>query len=149
MNQQVIKDLLELIKNTDIEEFKYKNISGEYIYLHTKKLTNNLRYSTDIKYAEDKGNTKTKNKENDNNNMKTIVAIKSTMVGTFSNFQLDGIPLLIKPGDNIEIGQKVGQIEAMKLIKDVCSKIKGKVTKVLIENGQTVEYGQELFLLEC
>ncbi len=48
----------------------------------------------------------------------------------------------------MEIGQKVGAIEAMKIIKDVMSTTKGKVVKISVTNGQSVEYGQELFLVD-
>jgi acetyl-CoA carboxylase biotin carboxyl carrier protein len=42
----------------------------------------------------------------------------------------------------------VGIIEAMKIMKDVVSNLKGKITKIVVENGQSVEYGQELFTVE-
>ena len=45
-------------------------------------------------------------------------------------------------------GQKVGIIEAMKIMKEMDSNIKGRIVKVLVENGQPVEYGQELFLVD-
>jgi acetyl-CoA carboxylase biotin carboxyl carrier protein len=144
MSQENIKDLLELISKTDIEELKYKNNKGDFLYLHIKRLSSvkPQQYEECLTKTE---NEKKINKENS----KKIISIKSTVVGIFSNIQVNGIPLLIKEGDNIEVGQKVGQVEAMKLIKDVCSTATGKVLKVLISNGQTVEYGQELFILEC
>ena len=70
------------------------------------------------------------------------------MVGTFASSQSNDKPPYVKEGDIIAKGQKVGQIEAMKIIKDVLSSLEGKVIKVLISNGQSVEYGQPLFLLE-
>ena len=51
-------------------------------------------------------------------------------------------------GNHIEVGQKIGAIEAMKIIKDVMSTAKGKVIKTCVVNGQSVEYGQELFLVD-
>ena len=57
-------------------------------------------------------------------------------------------PPYISEGSHVEIGQKVGAIEAMKIIKDVMSTTKGKVVKISVSNGQSVEYGQELFLVD-
>ncbi|MCA6085830.1 acetyl-CoA carboxylase biotin carboxyl carrier protein subunit, partial [Candidatus Endomicrobiellum agilis] len=77
-----------------------------------------------------------------------IVPIKSTMVGTFASAPGADKPFFVKEGDNIIVDQKIGQIEAMKIIKDIKTKIKGKIVKVLVSNGQAVEYGQELFLVD-
>ncbi|MDR0915321.1 MAG: hypothetical protein LBM22_01310 [Endomicrobium sp.] len=145
MNKNDIKELLELINRTDIEELKYKNDNGDFLYLHMKKM-HSIK-STEFKDELNVNNTS--HQPRNNKNINKVIPIKSTVVGIFSNIQINGTPLLIKEGDNIEIGQKVGQVEAMKLIKDICSNVKGKVLKVLIENGQIVEYGQELFVLEC
>ena len=51
-------------------------------------------------------------------------------------------------GDNIEVGQVVCIIEAMKLMNEIKSEVKGKVVSVLIENADPVEFGQTLFLVE-
>ena len=71
------------------------------------------------------------------------------------NFNIDEISLkilgLLQENARMsytEIGQKIGAIEAMKIIKDVVAVIKGKVVKVCVKNGQSVEYGQELFLVD-
>ena len=70
------------------------------------------------------------------------------MVGTFYNAPAHDKPPYIVEGSHIEIGQKIGAIEAMKIIKDVMSTAKGKVIKICVSNGQSVEYGQELFLVD-
>ena len=75
-------------------------------------------------------------------------SIKSKMVGTFYNAPAHDKPPYIVEGSHIEIGQKIGAIEAMKIIKDVMSTAKGKVIKICVSNGQSVEYGQELFLVD-
>ncbi|MCA6071388.1 MAG: hypothetical protein LE168_03245 [Endomicrobium sp.] len=136
MNSQEIKDFLKSIRDTDIEEMKYKS-DGNSLYF--KKADAEPAISV-VKEVVAK-----KSKETENS---TLIAIKSSMVGTFSGNQNSDQFLLIKEGDSVVEGQKVGQIEAMKIIKDVHSKIKGKVIKVLISNGQSVEYGQELFLVD-
>ncbi|MDR2191498.1 MAG: hypothetical protein LBO62_01260 [Endomicrobium sp.] len=138
MNPQEIKDFLKSIKETDIEEIQYQN--GEDSFYFKKNEVAVL--PTEVKSAPVR---QEKPKEE---NKPIFTAIKSTMVGTFANAQSNDKPPLIREGSEVEPGQKVGQIEAMKIIKDVTSKIKGKVIKVCVSNGESVEYGQELFLVE-
>ena len=138
MNPQEIEDFLKSIKNTDIEEMKYQNGDNS---LYFKKI--------DIEPLAIKDTTVIKNVLQKIEEVKPVlIAIKSTMVGTFASSQGNDKPPYVKEGDIITKGQKVGQIEAMKIIKDVLSSVEGKVIKILVSNGQSVEYGQQLFLLE-
>jgi acetyl-CoA carboxylase biotin carboxyl carrier protein len=136
MNSQEIKDFLKSIRDTDIEEMKYQS-DGNSLYF--KKADAEPVISV-VKEVVAKKSEKTEKS--------TLIVIKSSMVGTFSDNQNSDQSPLIKEGDSVVEGQKVGQIEAMKIIKDVHSKIKGKVIKALVSNGQSVEYGQELFLVD-
>ncbi|MDR0800468.1 MAG: hypothetical protein LBN01_02920 [Endomicrobium sp.] len=138
MNPQEIKEFLKSIKDTDIEEIQYQ--SGEDS-LYFKK--------TDVKaiVLDVKEDTEIRAKEEENKKL-SLITIKSTMVGTFASAQSNDKPPFVREGDNVTVGQKVGQIEAMKIIKDVHSNIKGKISKVLVSNGQSVEYGQELFIVD-
>ncbi len=74
--------------------------------------------------------------------------IKSPMVGTFYKAPSPDVPPFVKVGDNIEAGKVVCIIEAMKLMNEIKSEIKGKVVAVLVENADPVEFGQTLFLVE-
>src|SRR5437660_330934 len=58
------------------------------------------------------------------------------------------VPLFLNEGDVVKEGQILCIIEAMKLMNEIESKAAGRILKVLVENGQPVEYGQPLFLLE-
>lgn len=79
---------------------------------------------------------------------KKNLEIKSPMVGTFYQSPSPDSPPFIKAGDNVAMGQVVCIIEAMKLMNEIKSEVKGKVTAVLVENADPVEFGQTLFLLE-
>ena len=79
---------------------------------------------------------------------KKAVEIKSPMVGTFYKAPSPDAPPFVKVGDNIEVGQVVCIIEAMKLMNEIKSEIKGKIASVLVENADPVEFGQTLFLVE-
>ncbi len=76
------------------------------------------------------------------------VPITSPMVGTFYSSPSPTAPPFINVGDRVSIGQTVCIIEAMKLMNDMPSEVAGKVIKVLVDNGTTVEYGQPLFMVD-
>lgn len=79
---------------------------------------------------------------------KKYVSIKSPMVGKVHLAPSSDHPPLVIVGNHIVPGQKVAIIEAMKIMRDVISSIRGKVVKILVEDGQAVEYGQELLLID-
>ncbi len=74
--------------------------------------------------------------------------IKSPMVGTFYRSPSPDAPPYIEVGQVVEIGQVVCIVEAMKLMNEIKSEIRGKVVEVSVENAQPIEFGQPLFALE-
>jgi acetyl-CoA carboxylase biotin carboxyl carrier protein len=70
------------------------------------------------------------------------------MVGTFYRAPAPDADPYIEVGDLVEIGQTVCIVEAMKLMNEIESEIKGRVTRIMVENAQPVEFGQKLFLVE-
>lgn len=74
--------------------------------------------------------------------------IKSPMVGTFYRAPSPESPLFVEVGQTVEVGQVVCIVEAMKLMNEIKSEVKGKVAEILVENAQPVEFGQILFVLE-
>jgi len=77
-----------------------------------------------------------------------LTPITSPMVGTFYRSPSPSAPKFVEVGDKVSIGQTVCIIEAMKLMNDLPSEIAGKIVKICAENGSTVEYGQQLFLVD-
>jgi acetyl-CoA carboxylase biotin carboxyl carrier protein len=73
--------------------------------------------------------------------------VKSPMVGTFYRSPSPGSPSFIEVGQTVSDGQTLCIIEAMKLLNEIESDAAGVVKKILVENGQPVEYGQPLFLI--
>lgn len=73
--------------------------------------------------------------------------IKSPIVGTFYAAASPEAAPFVKVGDHVEAGQTVCIIEAMKLMNEIEADISGDVARVLVENGQPVEYGEPLFAL--
>ena len=76
------------------------------------------------------------------------VIIKSPMVGTFYRTPAPDAPPFVEAGQDIEVGQVVCIIEAMKLMNEIKSETAGRVLDVLVENGSPVEFGQPLFAIE-
>ena len=79
---------------------------------------------------------------------KELAQIKSPMVGTFYHSRPADRPPFVMVGNHVGTGQKVGVIEAMKVLKEVTAGVKGKIVEVLVETGRPVEYGQPLFLVD-
>jgi acetyl-CoA carboxylase biotin carboxyl carrier protein len=73
---------------------------------------------------------------------------KSPMVGTFYRSPSPGSPAFVEIGQTVAKGQTLCIIEAMKLLNEIESDASGVVKAILIENGQPVEYGQPLFIVE-
>ena len=79
---------------------------------------------------------------------KKLVEIKAPIVGTFYRAASPDAAAFVEAGQEIEIGQVVCIIEAMKLMNEIKSEVKGRVVDILAENADPVEYGQILFLIE-
>ena len=75
-------------------------------------------------------------------------AIKSPMVGTFYRSSSPGSNPFVEIGSVVKEGDTVCIIEAMKILNEIEADKSGTVTKILSENGQAVEYGQPLFMIE-
>jgi acetyl-CoA carboxylase biotin carboxyl carrier protein len=74
--------------------------------------------------------------------------VKSPMVGTFYRSASPGAKPFVEVGDPIKEGETVCIVEAMKILNEIEADKSGTVVKILCENGQAVEYGQPLFVIE-
>ncbi len=79
---------------------------------------------------------------------KNLKEITAPMVGTFYRAPSPEAATFVEVGQVVEIGQVVCIIEAMKLMNEIKSEIRGRVTQVAVENAAPVEFGQTLFVLE-
>jgi len=73
--------------------------------------------------------------------------VKSPIVGTFYESPSPGAPAFVKMGDQVENGQILCIIEAMKLMNEIEADAAGEIVKRFVQSGQPVEYGQSLFAL--
>ncbi|MDM0088142.1 MULTISPECIES: acetyl-CoA carboxylase biotin carboxyl carrier protein [unclassified Variovorax] len=74
--------------------------------------------------------------------------VKSPMVGTFYRSSSPGAAAFVEVGSQVKEGDTVCIIEAMKILNEIEADKSGTITQILGENGQAVEYGQPLFIIE-
>lgn len=76
------------------------------------------------------------------------VKVTAPMVGTFYRAPAPDAEPYVSEGDVVEVGQPLCIIEAMKLMNEIESEVRGRIVKILVENEEPVEYGEPLFLIE-
>jgi acetyl-CoA carboxylase biotin carboxyl carrier protein len=74
--------------------------------------------------------------------------VKSPMVGTFYRSSSPGAKAFAEVGQTIKEGETICIVEAMKILNEIEADKSGTITQILVENGQAVEYGQPLFVIE-
>jgi acetyl-CoA carboxylase biotin carboxyl carrier protein len=75
-------------------------------------------------------------------------SVKSPMVGTFYRSSAPGAKPFVELGQQVKEGETICIIEAMKILNEIETDKAGTITQILAENGQAVEYGQPLFIIE-
>jgi oxaloacetate decarboxylase alpha subunit len=70
------------------------------------------------------------------------------MVGTFYRAPAPDADPYVELNSQVDLGQTVCIVEAMKLMNEIESEVRGRVVRILVDNGQPVEYGQTLFLVD-
>jgi acetyl-CoA carboxylase biotin carboxyl carrier protein len=75
--------------------------------------------------------------------------VKSPIVGTFYESPSPGAPPFVKVGDQVEVGQVLCIVEAMKLMNEIEADVAGEIVKRIASSGQPVEYGQSLFAIRA
>jgi acetyl-CoA carboxylase biotin carboxyl carrier protein len=134
MNHEELKSFLGALKHTDIEELRLEAGDTKIFFRKSDVQPVAVPPAVAVKKAVPEE--------------RKLVPVRSPMVGTFYHSASSDHPPFVIEGSHIVPGQKVGIIEAMKIIKDVTSNVQGKIVRVSVKNGQSVEYGQELFVID-
>jgi len=160
MTLKEIRDLIRLVNKTD---FKEVEIEHEGTKLSLKKTVEQsepivqpvvqpavtteptLQAASVASQVEPKQAESNTQKEEEDQNLHKIV---SPMVGTFYRAPAPDADPYVKEGDQVDESTVVCIIEAMKLMNEIEAETKGTIVKILVENGQLVEYGQPLFLVK-
>jgi len=77
-----------------------------------------------------------------------LVTVVSPMVGTFYRAPAPDADPYVELNSQVDLGQTVCIVEAMKLMNEIESEVRGRIVRILVDNGQPVEYGQTLFLVD-
>ena len=138
-----IKDLAKLLDELNLTEISYSDKEFSVSVAKSVNVTT-LPQSNISSSSKDPGVDDNTNNDYQNDPR----AIKSPMVGTVYLQPEPGANKFINVGDDVKSGQTLLIIEAMKTMNPIESSLQGKVTKILVENEQAVEFGQPLVLVE-
>lgn len=135
-----IKELTKLLKELNLTEISYKE--GDFAVSVSR---GNIQTVSQASSSETKVDSTNKQETNYKNDPR---AIKAPMVGTVYLQPEPGANKFVNKGDQVKSGQTLMVIEAMKTMNPIESNLQGKLTKILVENEQAVEFGQPLMLIE-
>ena len=151
--EQILK-LIDHVSASRLESFCYEN-DGLKITLNCEKKNSSVVLSgtTDgsqkvVQVLSETGNNVTSADTEGVNPKAPSVSgniVKSPLVGTFYAAPSEDAAPFVKVGDKVKKGQVLAIVEAMKLMNDIESDFDGEIIEILVENGQSVEYGQPLF----
>ena len=154
MNLKELKELIEMLKNSDISELEIER-SGVKVRLRKggdvtfHPAMPRMEYPpTAIVAPAISGTERPDVEQSPAAPPPNQIKVTSPIVGTFYRSSSPEKPVLVEVGDMVKKGQILCIIEAMKLMNEIESEASGKVVQVLVENGQPVEYGQPLFVVE-
>lgn len=144
MELDEIKQIIELLKDTDITELQIER-EGSKLKIKREKFLSSFEVMPHTKQppaAESKEPKKATAEQG------KLVTITSPIVGIFHRAPSPESPPFVEVGNTVKKGQVLCIIEAMKLMNEIESDTDGIISKILVENGQPVEYGEPLFLIE-
>jgi acetyl-CoA carboxylase biotin carboxyl carrier protein len=149
MNIKEIKELINLMNEHGLVELE---IEKDGMRIRLKKTAAGTEvFTTPIVVEREKVSSASRQEEASAMISKASVKtvdIKAPMVGTFYRAPSPEAPPYVEVGQVIEPGQVICIIEAMKLMNEIKSEIKGKVLEILVDNAEPVEFGQPMFLVE-
>ncbi len=155
MNLKEIKELIEMLKNTDISEIeiersgvKVRLRKGGDVTFHPAMPRMEYPPAAIVAPAITEAPVPPAEKVVVEAVKTNQTRVTSPIVGTFYRASSPDKPPYVDVGDTVKKGQVLCIIEAMKLMNEIESETAGKVVQILVENGQPVEYGQPLFVIE-
>jgi acetyl-CoA carboxylase biotin carboxyl carrier protein len=152
MNLKEIKEIITLMNENDLNEIE---IERDGLKLKLKKSNGDVPIvmpAPNVQYSLEKIPAPQATRELSAGvseaPRKNSSEIKSPMVGTFYKSPSPEAPAFVEVGQTVEVGQVVCIVEAMKLMNEIKSEIRGKVVESVVENAEPVEFGQTLFVVE-
>ncbi|WP_096434713.1 acetyl-CoA carboxylase biotin carboxyl carrier protein [Alteribacter populi] len=167
---QEIRELIKLIDQSSINEFKYeqngekvtmrKQVKSEATQTVVREVPQSVPQAQQVPQKDPvqtvsqtevqatQSNEQVKSSDQTETNREGLHTITSPMVGTFYEAPSPDSSAYVNEGDKVKVDSVVCIVEAMKLMNEIEAEVKGEIVEVLVENGQLVEYGQELFLVK-
>ena len=145
MKIKKIKNLIKFIKDLNINEITIETKKIKIIFKENKKESNK-----EYKKENNKEDEEENNKENDRKKTtcKKYLKIKSPIIGTFYSSKNPKEKPFVREGDKIKKGEILCIIESMKIFNEIESEFDVKIIKVLAKNLSSIEYNQEMFLVQ-
>lgn len=135
-----LKELISLLKDTDITELQVEK-DGTKVKIRRQMMLSSIEMHPKTPLVIEKS------KETEDE-MQRLITITSPIVGTFYRAPSPDAPPFVDAGTVVKKGQVICIIEAMKLMNEIESEVDGIIVRLLVENGQPVEYGEPLFVIE-
>jgi acetyl-CoA carboxylase biotin carboxyl carrier protein len=146
MDIRKVKKLIQLLEESGLSEIEITE--GEDTVRITRKVSKDSSKTevvTSHAQQETPDNNQTKAiKQLDNDDLHKITA---PMIGTFYHASEQNVEAFVKVGDQVSEGDTLCIIEAMKMMNQIASDANGIIERILVQNGDPVEYGQVLFLI--
>ena len=144
MELEDLKQLIELLKETDITEIQVEK-EGTKVKIKREKFFQSIDIATQKATSVSQEAVIKKEIEEE---AQRLITVTSPIVGTFYRSPSPEAPIFVETGKQVKKGQVLCIIEAMKLMNEIESEVDGILMKALVDNGQPVEYGEPLFLIE-
>lgn len=155
MNLKEIKEMIQLMNENGLSEFELEN---DGLKVRLKKGPSGTVVQEIVQVAESPRSIPAPARAEGGSSREEAKAsaapgagktiIKSPMVGTFYAAPAPDAAPYVQVGGIIEVGHVVCIIEAMKLMNEIKAEVRGKVAEILVHNGDPVEFGQPLFVLD-
>lgn len=154
MDFKVLKKLIGIVEKSGINELE---VEHEDLKVRIKKSTTDINYSAASQPAQQivtipspppPSETKEETTSNTLQIEEGVEEILSPMVGTFYRSPSPGKPNFVEQGDYVQKGDVVCIIEAMKLMNEIEAPLSGKISSILVDNAQPVEFGEKLLYIQ-
>lgn len=138
-----LQHLVRLLDQSDVSEVEFKRAEeGTRLVLRKVKVAGSGNQGEYQNVASSSAGTETAVPA------KTEVSIVAQLVGIFHSWAKPRGGTLVAVGDRIKVGQLVATIQSLNVINEVESTVAGRVTEILVQDGQPVEYGQQLMIID-
>jgi len=143
--QDGLRELIELVNRSGLTELKIER-GGTKLVIRAASQEVGRASSLDGLVAQPSGASPS---PDDSDQGPEAAPVISPIVGTFYASPRPNDAPYVQVGDRVETGQTVGVIEAMKIMNEIETDISGTVVEILVQNGQAVEYGTQLMLIDA